>query len=115
MNGENRSTKRNRKRLPLRFGVQEASRIGFTDDLSETGLFIKSAIVQNPNSILKIELTLPGGEVVVLTGRVMWAKRVPPNLLRRLKGGMGIRILDFQSGETAYLRLCADLTAALVR
>ncbi len=111
MNGESRNAKRNRKRLPLRFGVEEASRIGFTDDLSETGLFIKSAIVQNPNTILMIELTPPGGELVVLTGRVMWAKKIPPNLLRRLKGGMGIRIIEFQSGETTYRQLCADLAA----
>lgn len=111
MNGDNRNNKRNRKRLPLKFGVEEATRIGFTDDLSESGLFIKSAIVQNPNAVLKIELTVPSGEVVVLTGRVMWAKKVPPNLLRRLKGGMGIRILDFQSGEQSYRQLCAELSA----
>jgi PilZ domain len=102
MVNDKRNIHRQRKRLQLRFGVAEANRIGFTDDISPTGLFIKSAIVQNPQTLLKIELTAPDGELIVLTGRVMWAKKVPPNLLGRIKGGMGIRIIDFQRGEDSY-------------
>ncbi len=106
MVSDKRNIHRQRKRLQLRFGVAEANRIGFTDDISPTGLFIKSAIVQNPQTLLKIELTAPDGELIVLTGRVMWAKKVPPNLLGRIKGGMGIRIIDFQRGADSYRRLC---------
>lgn len=108
MTNDKRRIRRRRKRLSLKFGVESASRVGFTDDISATGLFIKSAIVQNPRTVLKIELTAPSGEVVVFTGRVMWAKRVPPGLLRRLKGGMGIHIIDFQGGEETYRLLCMD-------
>ena len=109
MASDKRNLKRHRKRLQVKFGIEEAGRFGFTEDLSETGIFIKSAIVQNPNSVLKMELTSPGGEVIHLEGRVMWAKKVPPNLLRRLKGGMGVRILRFISGETTYRSLLGEL------
>ena len=108
MPSDKRRIKRNRKRLPIKYGVGEASRLGYTDDLSDTGLFIQAAIIQSPNTVLKMELTTPGGEVVALTGRVMWAKRIPPSLVRRLKGGMGISLLSFQSGEENYRSLCAD-------
>ena len=109
MSIDKRKLRRHRKRLQIKFGVDEASRFGFTEDISETGIFIKSAIVQNPNSVLKIQLTAPGGQLIELTGRVMWAKKVPPNLLRRLKGGMGVRILNFQRGAEDYQTLCSEL------
>lgn len=111
MGSDKRHIARHRKRLSLKFGINEATRVGFTDDISETGLFIKSAIVQNPNTLLRIQLTAPDGEVIALTGKVMWAKKVPPSLLRRIKGGMGVRIIAFHSGEQTYLRLCGDPTA----
>jgi len=33
---------------------------------------------------------------------VIWAKRVPAQLLRRVKGGMGVRIIRFEAGESVY-------------
>ena len=109
MCADKRNLRRHRKRLQIKFGVETAGRFGFTEDLSETGIFIKSAVVQNPNSILKLELTTTGGEVISMEGRVMWAKKVPPNLLRRLKGGMGVRILRFINGEATYRHLLGEL------
>ena len=111
MSSDKRHIKRHRKRLQIKYGVEEASRLGYTDDLSDTGLFIQAAIIQRPNTVLKLELTTPAGEVVALTGRVMWAKRIHPSLVRRLKGGMGIRLMSFQSGEESYRGLCADRLA----
>jgi hypothetical protein len=43
----------------------------------------------------------------------MWAKKVPPNLLGRLKGGMGVRILRFTSGENTYRYLLSELQERL--
>ena len=113
MASDKRNIRRHRKRLQVKFGVDEAGRFGFTEDLSDTGIFIKSAVVQNPNSVLKLELTSPGGEIIHLVGRVMWAKKIPPNLLGRLKGGMGVRILRFTSGENAYRYLLSELQERL--
>jgi hypothetical protein len=105
---EKRKLLRLRKRLQAKFGVVEPTRIGFTEDFSDTGLFIKSAVVLNPETILRVELIIPGYEPIELTAKVMWAKKVPPNLLARVKGGMGVRILSFQKGEGAYQALVQE-------
>jgi len=90
---EQRDTGRVIKRLFVRFGKGVPENIGFTGDVSPTGIFIKTNAVFEPGALLSIELTLPNDRVVNLNGRVMWAKRVPPNLMRFIKkSGMGIRL-----------------------
>lgn len=106
---ENRNQPRHRKRIQVRYGVDSPTRVGFTEDVSDEGFFIKSALVQRPGTILQVELTTPDGEIILLEGRIRWAKKVPPNLLHRVKGGMGIRIRSFQSGEDVYNRFCQRL------
>lgn len=101
---------RKRKRLALSFGIGEATgRRAFTEDISPLGLFIKTPNVCNPNTLLKIELSVDT-EPICFDARVMWAKRVPPNLFHLAKkGGMGVRIVRFNSGQEQYLTLCSDL------
>jgi hypothetical protein len=106
---ENRQQKRHRKRLQLKYGVNGSMRMAFTEDVSVEGFFIRTATIHSPNSELRIELMTPDNECILLEGRVRWAKRVPPNLLRLAKGGMGIRITRFLAGEPAYRRLCQGL------
>lgn len=79
---ENRQQKRHRKRLQLRYGVDGSMRTAFPEDVSDEGFFIRTAIVHSPNTDLKIELMTAANESILLEGRVRWAKRVPPNLLR---------------------------------
>lgn len=101
---------RKRKRLALSFGIGDATgRRAFTEDISPLGLFIKTANVCNPNTLLKIEL-LVDTEPICFDARVMWAKRVPQNLFHLAKkGGMGVRIIRFNSGKEQYLTLCSDV------
>jgi len=106
---ENRLQKRHRKRLPLKYGTNGSMRMAFTEDVSDEGIFIRTATIYPPNTELKVELTTPANESILLEGRVRWAKRVPPNLLRVTKGGMGIRITRFLDGEQAYRQLCEVL------
>jgi hypothetical protein len=110
---DKRNTRRRNRRLRLRYGPEEPNRIGFTCDVSFRGLFIQSALVVKPGTDLEIEITLPGEISVRLKGRVQWAKKVPPNLLARVKkGGMGVRILGFVSGKEDYFRYCEELQTA---
>ena len=102
---------RHRKRIQLRYGFDTAKRIGFTEDINAEGFFIKTGHVEKPGSLMQIELTMPDGHLVELMGRVCWAKKVPANLLHRIKGGMGIRISSFKSGEAAYRSFCEDLNS----
>lgn len=98
--------KRHRKRLSLRFGTERPERIGFTEDISREGLFIKAVSPYPPNTKLKIELTTSDNSIIKIEGVVMWAKKVPVNLMQFVKkGGMGIRITSISEGEEMYASL----------
>lgn len=105
---DQRWKKRQRKRIPLRYGVEAANKIAFTDDITREGLFIRTAQVANPGTRLLVELSPPAGKVVLM-GEVRWAKKIPPNMLHKLKGGMGVKILVFHEGEAIYLQVCDAL------
>ena len=105
-----RDVRRLRKRLTLKFGIDLPVRLGFTEDISHQGMCIKTAMVCPPGSRLKIELSLPDGTVAQMAGVVMWAKKVPPNMVHLVKKcGMGVRITRIVSGEDRYEQLCAEL------
>lgn len=98
--------KRQRKRLTLRFGTERPEKIGFTEDISREGLFIKAVFPYPPNTKLKIELTTSDNNIIKIEGVVMWAKKVPVNLMQFVKkGGMGIRITSIKEGEDLYASL----------
>lgn len=93
MDRSNRKSKRTEKRLLIKFGEDSPRMVGFTGDISQAGIFIKSSKVFNPGTFLKIALTLPNNLVLDLEGHVMWAKKVPPSLHRfTKKSGMGVLI-----------------------
>ena len=107
---EKRDFKRKRKRLKLRFGVDYPKRVAFTEDISERGIFVITGQPEKPGTKLLLEITLPDEELVIAYGRVQWAKKVPPNLVRLAnKGGMGIMLMRFESGEQLYKNFVADL------
>ncbi len=107
---EKRDLKRHRKRLSLRFGVEDPNRLAFTEDVSTQGLFIKTPNVCPPGTRIRVDLNLPDGRVVRLEAQVRWAKKVPPQMLRMAaKGGMGVRITRFFDGEDLYAALCEEL------
>ena len=107
---EDREIKRYRKRFAVGFGIGTIEKNGFTDDISPEGLFIRSHVVAPQGTIIMIEIKRPEG-VITLLGEVMWVKKIPPRVLHRLKGGMGIKIKSFQSGEEIYQAICDELTA----
>jgi len=105
---ENRFKKRHRKRISVNFGIDEVAKFGFTDDLNHGGLFIRSAVCVRPGAKIRVEIKLPEG-LIALIGEVKWAKKVPPNVIHKLKGGMGVEILSFIAGEEIYRTLCDEL------
>jgi hypothetical protein len=109
---DNRTPRRYKKRFSVHFGIEEANRVAFTEDISVTGMFIKSMNVCPPNTKILIEFSPDDANRVVLEARVMWAKKVPQNLFHLVKkSGMGVRILHFHFGEEHYLRFCAGMGA----
>jgi hypothetical protein len=108
---EKRNLGRHRKRFLIRFGAGEAVLKAFTEDISTTGMFIKTAKTSSPGSLIWVELALDDTRLVAMEARVMWAKKVPPQLLHLTqKGGMGVKIVRFISGEADYRDLCEELS-----
>jgi len=100
---DKRDIQRVNKRLIIRFGVNEAERVAFTENISMAGMFIKTPNVISPNTRIAIEFLLPDGHKIELEARVMWAKKVPANLFHLVKkSGMGVRFLRFHSGEDVF-------------
>ena len=107
---DKRDITRLKKRLPVRFGIDDAARVAFTEDVSSSGMFIKTANVCPPNSKILIEFELDSNKVKV-TARVMWAKKVPQNLFHLVKkSGMGVRFLRFEYGEEHFNSHVESLT-----
>ena len=106
MGHDKRKDARYRKRLTLRFGVEDTTKIGFTEDISDTGIFIRSSTPMPPNTILTVEIKTLKDEYIRLKGRIMWARKVPMNMMHRVKGGMGLRITEFIDNEEIYHLLC---------
>lgn len=100
---DKRDIRRIKKRISIRFGIGDALRMAFTEDVSMTGMFIKTPNVAPPNSKLRIEFMIPDGPIVEIDARVMWTKKVPQNLFHLVKkSGMGVLFLQFHSGEDAF-------------
>jgi len=109
---EKRKEKRHKRRRQLRFGIEDVTTMGFTDDVTTEGMFIRSAVVHPVGTLIAINLTMPNSEEVVLEGTVQWSIRIPPIMLRQgKKGGMGIKISRFVSGVESYQMLCEILSS----
>ncbi|HPX60830.1 MAG TPA: PilZ domain-containing protein [Deltaproteobacteria bacterium] len=106
----NQRDPRFKKRLAVNFGTEEATRVAFTEDISGTGMFLRSANVCVPNTKLTITIRFEDNSTASLEARVMWAKKVPQNLFHLVrKTGMGVRIIRFQTGEQNYRSYCSQL------
>ena len=97
------------KRLKLRYGVSQATSLAFTEDFSESGVFIRAVNVMAPGVHLLVELFMPDNLPITFEGRVMWSRRVPGSLIHLSKGGMGVMITKFLSGEEKYLEFCHSI------
>lgn len=108
---DKRNHNRRRKRIPLRYGIDGPIKVAFTDDITREGLFIRTALVAPPGAKLHIELVLPTGKVACLA-EVRWIRKIPPQMLNKLKGGMGVKFISFQAGADVYQQLCDQLYGA---
>lgn len=103
--GRNYDEKRVAIKLKVSFGDSQLNNMGFTEDISSSGIFIKSAVVYPSNTELGIELIMPDGEVVRIKGLVNWSKGVAPNLVWAIKdAGMGVKIIKIIQGQEHYYR-----------
>lgn len=106
---EKRFLKRYRKRLQVRFGVERPESLGFTEDISTEGMFIKSTHILPPGTRLKINISTHANGVINVEGVVRWAKKVQPSLIHYAKSGMGVKITKMISGEEAYSSILSEV------
>lgn len=101
--GEKRATNRARKRLMIRYGLHGPERTAFTKNVSETGLFLQSNMVFKPGTTIQVQLEFPDRQFS-MWARVVWSKKVPPELAHILECGMGICFIDPSSDWLAYFK-----------
>lgn len=105
-----RNPVRKKKRIKVRFGVDYPKRVAFTGDISVAGVYIITGQPEHPGAKLLIEINLPDEQQVIVYGRVRWAKKVPPNLIRLAnKAGMGVQLTQFEMGQQALEDYLATL------
>lgn len=109
--GDKRGGRRFRKRFTIRFGAPEPNRLAFSEDIHGSGMFIKTTNIVPPGSIILVSFTLPDGNEVLCEAQVMWAKKVPPQVIHLVnKSGMGVRFLRVIRGETPFADYCRELS-----
>ena len=114
---EKRRIKRYLKRLKIRYGIDQPVKLAFTEDVSITGMFVRTYDVIKPGTVMVVEVYLSDDIKIMLKGTVMWAKKLPRAMVGQVnKAGMGIRIVEFLSdGESVwreFIESCDNLQKA---
>ena len=96
------SDKRDSRRIPFRVMVDYGPKDpptnrSFATDLSDTGLCIKTNKVFKPGIELYMNIEIEE-TVYKAYGVIMWAKVVPPRLVRVVKNGMGVKFIYMDPG-----------------
>ena len=108
-----RYEKRIRSRLTVRFGVNNTENVGFTEDISEHGIFLKTARTFPVQTELRIELTTDDDHVIRFLGEVKYSKQVAPSLVWSDRdAGMGIHVIRFVEGRNYFDRLLMNCQVA---
>ena len=90
---ENRRQKRASKRLMVRFGTRGPEKTDFTNNISDTGVYLSTNAVYQPGSTIEVSIHFPE-KTWTFWAKVAWAKKVPPNLAHVLECGMGLQFVD---------------------
>ena len=75
---EHRKADRQSKRVTVKYGKEQVEHLGFTKNVSPTGLRLEGRHVFPKGTILQL---VYGEPAVTRSGRVMWVKTVPPTLM----------------------------------
>lgn len=93
------------KRLLVKFGISDTSKVGFTSDVSPEGLFIRTNQGLPPDTCINIALEIPSGEVIPLKGFVKRVIKYSSHLGSIMKNGMGV---ELRENNEAYLKFLKD-------
>lgn len=102
---DKRRSKRINKRLAVDFGTNDMQHTGITNDISKTGLFIRTTKFYSPGSIIKINLLIPNNGSTTFTGRVVRTYKHPP-YSSLAQNGVGI---ELDTTEKSYLTFITSI------
>ena len=107
---DRRFIKRYPMKIAVRFGFGSPTEKGITENISAAGMFVKTATIYMPRTIVRVEFVLPGNIAVRIEGRVTWRREFSSRFVRILKmNGVGIKFIRFYAGEQVYKRLIREL------
>lgn len=89
---EKRGRQRKKTRLPVRFGAERPEKMGLITDATARGVYISTNSVLAPGSSVCVQVPVHGGDPVMLVGRVIRSRRVPPAFIMTHTGGMAVRL-----------------------
>jgi PilZ domain-containing protein len=87
------SSTRARRRIEVRYGPEEPQFIGYSGNVSRSGIMVRAIRVFAPGTVLMLELKFPD-ETFQVRGEVVWARHGPVQFLSTGRVGMGITFLD---------------------
>jgi PilZ domain len=100
---EKRRQFRKKRRFLIQVETPGVVSTGFTCDMSEDGIFIRSVRIPQPGSTVTARLSLPDGTRVALRGLVQRAYRAPLALSRLVPSGFGLRLTDAPADYSRFL------------
>jgi PilZ domain-containing protein len=87
------TSRRARRRIEVRYGPDEPQFIGYSGNVSRSGIMVRAIRVFAPGTVLHLELKFPDG-TFRLRGEVVWARQGPVQFLSTGRVGMGINFLE---------------------
>ncbi|HEY6066467.1 MAG TPA: PilZ domain-containing protein [Thermoanaerobaculia bacterium] len=103
---EKRFSTRRKRRYLVEWLSDEILCTGFTEDISPTGIFVRSAYIPRVGTVLTLQLQLPTGEKLRVRGRVIRTHRLPQQMRSVLPSGFAIRLSE---APEEYFQLLASL------
>jgi len=103
---EKRFSTRRKRRYLVEWMAEGNLCTGFTQDVSPTGIFVRSERIPKIGAVLTMQLLLPGSERLRLRGTVVRSHRLPQNLRAVLPSGFGLRLTE---APEEYFHLMASL------
>lgn len=85
--------RRSRRRVEVRYGPEAPQFVGYSRNVSRTGMMVAAIRVFGPGTMLRIEVKLPAG-TFLLKGTVIWAREGNVQWLTTGRVGMGIAFVD---------------------
>jgi hypothetical protein len=102
---EKRTRQRKKTSLPARFGAERPEKMGLITDVSARGIYVSTNAVLSKGSAVHVQVKVPGGEPMLLQGRVIRTRRVASSLVMITTGGMGVRLENPPPGWRVNLSL----------